>query len=471
MLSVKLITPKSINVLCGPKGILSILFSILVIGANAQDNSPYSRFGIGDLTPSTSIIGRGMGSLSAGYVDFLSINFNNPASYSSFQSLIEAKSKKTSSGRAILDIGVNLDTRTLQEPFPVKRFVASNALFSYMQVGVPLKNGWGFSFGLRPISRISYNIFRSEKLFDPGTGLPIDTAITRFQGDGGTYLASMGTGFNIFRKMNPLGEEKLSFGINGGFLFGKKNYSTKRALINDTVDYYMANYQTQSTFGNPYFSAGIQYKTPLKKDIMLVVGAYGNLKQNLRANKDELRETFVEDPNFGTLRLDSVSDKRDVKGKLVYPMSFTVGFIIEKMQGPKTPGWLLGLDFMHQTWSQYRFYGQPDSVKDNWEIRGGGQLRPVSRKNYFSNVAYRAGFMVGPDYIKVGKKLMQYGLSFGLGLPIPTSRQAPNQASIINLAFEYSRRGNNNNLLRESIFRISLGFSLSDFWFIKRKYE
>ncbi len=60
----------------------------------AQDNSPYSRYGLGDLVPGTHINNRAMGGVSAGYSDFLSINFNNPASYSNFQSIIEQKSKK-----------------------------------------------------------------------------------------------------------------------------------------------------------------------------------------------------------------------------------------------------------------------------------------------------------------------------------------------------------------------------------------
>ena len=51
------------------------------------------------------------------------------------------------------------------------------------------------------------------------------------------------------------------------------------------------------------------------------------------------------------------------------------------------------------------------------------------------------------------------------------SRQAPNQATFINLAIEYVKRGNNDNQLKENLFRFSLGFSLSDIWFIKRKYE
>jgi hypothetical protein len=81
------------------------------------------------------------------------------------------------------------------------------------------------------------------------------------------------------------------------------------------------------------------------------------------------------------------------------------------------------------------------------------------------------GFFTGPDYINLGEKLSRYGASLGLGLPLTRNRQAPNQLTFINVGLEFSKRGNNNNLLKENLFRLSLGFSLSDIWFIKRKYE
>ena len=112
-----------------------------------------------------------------------------------------------------------------------------------------------------------------------------------------------------------------------------------------------------------------------------------------------------------------------------------------------------------------------DSLQNKWEIKVGAQLSPVPKRNYFSNIAYRFGFFMGPDYVKVGQKLPQIGGTFGLGLPVGISRQAPNQITFINMAFEYIKRGNNDNLLRENMFRFSLGFSLSDIWFVKRKYD
>jgi hypothetical protein len=105
------------------------------------------------------------------------------------------------------------------------------------------------------------------------------------------------------------------------------------------------------------------------------------------------------------------------------------------------------------------------------EIKAGGQITPIPTKSYFSQISYRAGFFYGPEYIQVGNKMNRIGASFGMGLPIALNRNAPNQFTIINLAFEYMKRGNDSNKLKENLFRFSLGFSFSDLWFGKRKYD
>src|SRR5689334_4017661 len=154
----KSITPKIINVLCGLRGWFTGLIIVSFLPAFSQDNSPYTRYGLGDIVPSTNVNSRGMGGISAGYNDFLTINFNNPASYGSFQTFREQTSKKMQYGRAILDVGINLENRALREPNNIGKFNASNFLFSHVQVGVPLRPNWGLSFGLRPITRVSYKV-------------------------------------------------------------------------------------------------------------------------------------------------------------------------------------------------------------------------------------------------------------------------------------------------------------------------
>jgi len=44
------------------------------------------------------------------------------------------------------------------------------------------------------------------------------------------------------------------------------------------------------------------------------------------------------------------------------------------------------------------------------------------------------------------------------------------QFTTINIALEYIKRGNNSNIVKENLFRVSVGLNLSDLWFGKRKY-
>jgi hypothetical protein len=451
-----------------------LIFSILAIqsSAIAQDNSPYSRYGIGDLVPQTNIFTRGMGGVSAAYIDNFSINFSNPASFSSFQSFREKKNKKMASGRAVADFGVNVERRNLYQPGTSNEFQASNALFSYVQVGMPLRQNWGMGFGIRPVSRVSYNIFKSERLYDPITGNNIDSAVTVFQGDGGAYLANMGTGFSIYARERKGLEEKLSVGFQVGYLFGRKDFTSRRSLINDSLLYAQANYQTLTNFSNLVYTIGFQYRLPLSTKLSIALGGFARPGATLNARQDRVRETYRYNESAGNLRIDSVLDQRDVKGKVELPMTYTVGFMLQKFAVPnKEGGWMLGADYSMTRWDDYRFYGQTDSVKSNWSLNVGGQWSPVPKRSYFSNIAYRFGMILGPDYVKVSNPLSQMGFTFGMGLPIPISRQAPNQVTFLNLAFELNRRGNDTNLLRENLFRFSMGFSLSDIWFAKRRYD
>src|SRR5215211_3591378 len=105
-----------------------LLFFALPLICFSQENSPYSRYGIGNLIPGGNISNKGMGGISAGVADPATVNFINPASYSN---LIYTT----------LDIGAQVDSRTLKSENPQGKFTANNAIFSYLQLGIPLLNG------------------------------------------------------------------------------------------------------------------------------------------------------------------------------------------------------------------------------------------------------------------------------------------------------------------------------------------
>jgi hypothetical protein len=321
-----------------------------------------------------------------------------------------------------------------------------------------LRNNWGLSFGLRPVSRINYKVGRRELLFN---GQPNDSAYTEFNGEGGAFLPTIGTGFAI---------KNLSLGVNMGYLFGKKEFSSTRAVFNDSAVYNTSKHTTLSSFGNLFFNAGAQYLIKFSKETSLRLGVSGNWKQTINASQDVTVETVIPNSTTGDVRQDSVFQKTGAEGEIIYPSSYTTGFVLQRTK-EKGNGWLLGVDLVQSKWSEYRFFGQVDSVQDSWQLRVGGQIRPEPTRNYFSNVTYRGGFFMGPDYINVGSDLPQFGVTLGFGLPIAPSRLSPYQYTIINIALEYAKRGNNDNKLKENLFRLSLGLNFSDLWFNKRRYE
>jgi hypothetical protein len=434
----------------------SLLFFTFPLICFSQENSPYSRYGIGNLSPRGNILNRGMGGISAGIADPATVNSINPASYSN---LIYTT----------LDIGAEVDSRILKSDDPQGKFTSSNAIIPYLQLGIPLLSGnkkaqknntsWGLNFGLRPVSKVNYNISGASRLNN------IDSVQTLYEGTGGVNEAFAGTGLRI---------KNFSFGVNAGYLFGNKDYSTRLIFLNDSVQYYKSNSATTTNFGGLFLNGGIQYVINLKnkdkaRHDIIRLGAYGNLKHDYNATQNILRETFEYNSATGNPdKIDSVYQKNDQKGKITLPATFGLGFSFEN------PHVLLGADFEMTNWDAYRFYGQKDLVKNSWMFKAGIQYFPVTTesKSYWNFVKYRAGIYFGPDYITAGNKLPQYGVSLGAAFPLKLKRSFyETQYSVMNMAVEYGNRGNNNNNIKESILRISVGFSLSDVWFRRYKYD
>ncbi len=438
--------------------ILPVLFVVLglQLGAVAQENSPYSRYGIGDLTPNHNIFTRGMGGIAAGVIDYQSLNFTNPATLASLTN-------------TIFDLGAEADFRTLKRSNPSSKFNSANSYFSYLQIGFPLSTPkmlkkdirWGMSFGLRPVSKINYKIEKNERM-------PIDSLHTIYEGNGGVNQAFISTGLRI---------KNFSIGVNAGYMFGSKDYSTRLDFINDTVTYYMSNSQNKTTFGGLFVSGGMQYEMVFNKDKkdelpkILRLGVYGNMQYNLKANNDLIRETISYDANGGYYRIDSVYEQKDVKGTIKFPSTVGAGF---SYQGKH---WMYGADFEMGNWNSYRYYGQSDQLQNNWTIRAGTQYYPASlntpAKKYFNFVKYRAGFYYGSDYIKVNSNRPEYGLTLGAGMPLTTLRRISytGEYVVLNTALEIGNRGNKQTNLRENIVRFSVGISMNARWFQKPKYN
>ncbi len=426
--------------------LIGISVGILVtIQAAAQENSPYSRYGLGNLINNQNVVSRAIGGVSQAYGDAQTINFINPASYANIQ-------------LTTLDLGLEGGVQRISDQTHSDQ--SGNGTLSFLQFGFPLKQGggWGLSFGLMPMTRVNYNIQQTDSL--PG----ISRVAYLYQGNGGTYEAYLGTGYAI---------KNFRIGVNAGYYFGNIQNSTQAIYPADSN--YIFNTISASTLsiGGIFWKAGLQYDARLSKNLWMQLGATGNLQQNLAAKRTELRETITSsgDPtNPLPLNQDTAFYSTGNKGTIVYPMQMGFGIFLHD-----AARWSFGVDYTLGKWSNYRNYKQVDSsVNDNWKLSLGGQYTPNITSltaGYLARVTYRAGFYYGKDYVYYsGRSLPMYAFTFGFGFPM---RHDPRtfQYTLINTSFEIGRRGDQSSPVTENFFRFTLGFSLNDRWFIKRKFQ
>jgi hypothetical protein len=443
-----------------------VLISVLFyFSGKAQHNSPFSRYGLGELYGNQHVISRAMGGISASYADGLnnnvgqSVNFNNPATYGSLYMVT-------------FDLGLTIDSRTLTSKTPEGKFSSNYFIPSYLTLGLPLKRakGWGIAFGLKPLSNISYSVETRSRVAG-------DSLATNFEGSGGMNQVFAGIGKKI---------GNLYLGINTGYNFGRKEINTRKAFINDTVQYYQSNSSSLTSYGGVFLSGGMQYEFSVGKktnanikstdNYLIRFGATGTLRQTMNASQDIIKQTYTTSAN-GDIKIDSVEDRPDIKGKIQLPATYAAGITFHKTTA-NTRGifemWSVSAEYSATKWTEYRFYGQPDLLADSWQWRFGLQFSPdpSSERGYWNKVNYRAGFSTGKDYINAdGKGLKNLGVSFGMGLPIRKWRAYDNQFTFLNTSLVFGKRGTAVNNITENYVQFSMGMSLSDLWFIKRRYD
>lgn len=453
------------------------LLSTMLIGCLqviGQDNSPYSRYGLGDLVPNQNIANRGMGGISIGYADYgllgtpFNINTINPASLGNI-------SNTKNFSNTIFDIGSEVDFRTLKSNTSAAKFSAKNAVISYMQIAFPVSTKkmerkgtfWGVNLGLRPISRINYKIQQNYR--DNNT----DSLLTVYEGSGGLNQINLSTG--IKKTGNGKRKNEVAFGLSSGINFGTKDYSTKIGFINDTVQYYRSNYEVKSRFYGSFLNLGLQYKMHFINAGILRVGAIANFQQHLIAKQNTINETFGYDYNGGEVRIDSVQYTNDVKGTVIFPSSYGFGFTYQS----KNKQWLLGADYELTNWNSYKYYGNQENTHNNWTIRLGAEYYPAKsngvNKKFSDYIKYRTGFYFGPDYIILnGNKRDNFAFTGGFSLPLTTPRYIQSRGEYVTLSTSFeigSKTNNQSNSIKENYSRINIGVSMNARWFQKRSYD
>jgi hypothetical protein len=405
--------------------------------------SPYSRYGLGDLSYGNNAQFLAMGGLNLSLGGRFSINQANPASYS----LIDTNTFLFESG--ISSLGVMIKSSNLSGS-------ANYSSLSGLQMAFPITRRWGASIGLLPYSQMGYRLSYSET----------------FDSVGGVHYLHKGYGglnqFYFGHAIKPL--PNLSIGINATWLFGSLN---KTQLVDfDSSTYFDIKHQMSTIIGDFYFDFGLRYKVLLSEreadkasdDISLDLGLIYGASTRISAREDILSVTVIANQSTGFEYVkDTVEIITGQKNSLLIPQKF--GAALSLNLGYR---WMLGTQYISQDWSNYDYNGNSDSLQNSWQASFGIQYLPdFEGKSYWERIRYRAGFRYNQSYLNLrDTPLSEYGMSFGFGFPLKTNK------TTLNLGVELGRRGTTeNNLVLENFSRVNFGITVSEPWFYKRKYN
>jgi hypothetical protein len=419
----------------------SILFTSLTTFAQTTTSSPYSKFGLGDLTGSLLPQSKSMGGISMGLRKlgaYSTLNVANPASYSSI-------------ALTTFDLGANANFRQLNTAESSENNL--NIALSHIAFGIPLNKRSALSFGLLPYSEIGYRYKNSSTI----ANTQVDYI---YGGEGGLSKVYLGYGISII--------PNLSVGTNVSYLFGNLKQSRSTEFPQD-VQALNSRQQTSNSISGLSLDYGVQYVIPMQKRSRMTIGYAGTATSKLNSTNSTISSVYRKDFQSGneTLSLGAPYTLDDVSNKLSVPMTHTLGFAFEKINKL-----LLGADVSYSPWSTFQQGTVNPGLSDSYTISAGGQITPDVNaiSNYFKLIDYRLGLKYNKSYINTNNNnINQYALTVGLGLPLPANRLAFYK---INFSTEIGKRGTlDNGLVHENYVNFSLGFTVNDKWFIKPKFD
>ncbi len=406
-----------------------LLFSFVSF-AQEGTASPYSFFGIGDVRYKGTADVRSMAGVALEQ-DSIHLNLDNPSSY--------ANLKFTT-----FSVGGSYNTTKLKSD--TESASTRRTTLDYLAVGLPLGK-FGVGFGLIPYSSVGYKI----------TSLAEDATQnnSRFNGSGGLNKVFFGVGY----KITP----SLSLGADVHYNFGKIQTNSLEFITNVPIGTRELNSVDLSGVN---FNVGLMYQTKINSKLTFFSSMAYTLESTLSTENTRNIDTVIYNSNYDLVVVDS-SDKLVTKTDLRLPSKITFGAGIGRPRN-----WLIGGQVsLRNSGSLASIYNKLSNVsyqkQEKYSI--GGYFIP--KYNTFSGYAKRITYRGGLKYEKTGlvvnnQSINDIGITLGLGMPITGS------FSNINFGFELGKKGTtSSNLVQENYAVFSVGMSLNDRWFVKRKFD
>ena len=425
---------------------VSVLSSALFASAQSGTNSPYSQFGLGTLAEQSSGFNRGMNGLGLGFHEHSQVNFTNPASYSAIDSLT-----------FIFDVGMSGQLTNFQEGG--KKLNAKTANFEYAVAAFRAARHLGVSFGLLPFTNVEYKYSATDFIDQTKTSTYTNT----YTGSGGIRQAYLGIGWEPFKGV--------AIGVNGGYLWGGYDRSMENTYNSESTANTLSKYYSASV-SNYKLDVGVQFTARLSQKDELTLGATYGYGHKIGGNPS----CQVISTNKQTQVADTTSYPLHGKLDLEMPTTIGVGLMFNHNNSIK-----IGADYQLQQWGKTKspeYVTTNNSVdytltqnllKDRHKVTLGVDICPVENgRKFLDRVHYRAGVSYATPYLIIngydGPKEMS--ASLGFGIPIINR----NSLSTLNISAQWVK--NDCKLfMTENVFRINIGLTFNERWFMKWKVE
>lgn len=379
------------------------------ISSQNMTTSPYSMFGIGELTDGQYGQHAAMGGVSVGMRDPILINSVNPAGLTGLDSL-----------RLVADA-----TAFVKNEWYSSRGTHTNATsgnLSSFSMGGRIMPRWYMSAGVYPYSTVGY-YFRTK---EPVEGTDGSYYYSTFEGSGGLSTASLSNAILLNRH--------LSLGVTLSYVFG--NITQTETQESMTV--------AQKMYTNAFNARfGLQYTKQLANDLGVTVGLTFGYKQKLVLD------------NTTTVQTSSASTERSQKSLTQYIPPF-VGAGASVTHKRIT----YGADYTFRKYSTLVSTDNRVTFRDVHEVKAGISYLPATyqSESYWRRVSYKAGVSLSNPYLSVsGKDGFSWRVSAGLGFPVSNGR--------IHAALFYDNTQLTGNTLRSSALGLSVSYTLSELFY------
>jgi hypothetical protein len=212
---------------------------------------------------------------------------------------------------------------------------------------------------------------------------------------------------------------------------------------------------------------GAQFELPISKKDNITLAATWTPGHSLKADP----EMVITNTNSSIGKADA--DTFKISNGLSIPTAFGFGLAYNHALNLR-----VGADLQIQKWGSVDYPDYTNGayalksglLKDSYRFNLGAEWtpRPLGRK-FLQRVRYRAGVgMATPYYYINGKEgPKELSASIGFGIPIMNGY---NSRSILSISGQFVRRSAD-NLIKENMFRLNIGFTFNEKWFAKWKVE